>query len=110
MHAALVRKGFRKNTSDTQRCDAVCYVVFRYLFSCDLCLQMSHWFCLACDKTKLKDEMSLKPKNHRGLCKKHYNQGVRMSDFESSSSQQQQFQRLEFLSHQDHEMFFPKKS
>ena len=34
--------------------------------------------------------MMIKHDDHRGICKKHYNQGVRMSNYESSSSQQQQ--------------------
>jgi transposase len=63
---------------------------------------MDHWICVACNSTKRKKEMCLKPENHRGLCKTHYNQGIRMSDFEQQpQQQQQQVKQLEFLSHRD---------
>jgi DNA invertase Pin-like site-specific DNA recombinase len=49
--------------------------------------------------------MQIKPADHRGICKTHYKQGIRMSDFDSSTSQQQHSQeqpkQLEFLSHRD---------
>jgi hypothetical protein len=46
--------------------------------------------------------MKIKPDNHRGICKHHYRAGVRMSDFESSSSHQKpQQQPLEIFTHTD---------
>jgi DNA invertase Pin-like site-specific DNA recombinase len=46
--------------------------------------------------------MQIKPDNHRGICKTHYNKGVRLSDFESSTSHEKQKQSpLEIFTHTD---------
>jgi transposase len=53
--------------------------------------------------------MKIKPANYQGICKIHYNKGVRLTDFESSSSTSSESSspsksssRLEIFSH-DHE-------
>jgi hypothetical protein len=56
--------------------------------------------------------MKIKPENHRGICKHHYRQGARMSDFESSSSQQhpqQQHQPIFEKSSEHHRISIPQR-
>ena len=68
----------------------------------------THWFCLSCNCSKRLTEMKIKTDNHQGICKTHYNKGARMSDYESSSSQQHQ-QPIFDKSSEHHRISIPQR-